>query len=54
MTFSLDSTYLHGNTAYIVWHAETADNVYDMASDTLDIQDGHIVTQTVALSVTPK
>lgn len=54
MTFSLDTTHISGNVAYIVWHAETADNVYEYATDTFVIEDGKIQTQTVAFAVSPK
>jgi hypothetical protein len=54
MTFSLDATHISGNVAYIVWHAETANNIYEYATDTFVIQDGKIQTQTVAFSASPK
>ncbi len=54
MTFSLDATHISGEVAFIVWHAETADNVYEYATDTFVIEDGKIQTQTVAFAATPK
>ena len=54
MTFSLDATHISENVAFIVWHAETADNVYSYATDTFVIEDGKIQTQTVAFAATPK
>ena len=54
MTFSLDATHISGEVAFIVWHAETADNVYEYATDTFVIEDGKIKTQTVAFAATPK
>ena len=48
----MSSTLLHqqveGDTAYIVWTAESADNVFDIATDTFIVRNGRIVTQTFA------
>lgn len=54
MTFSLDAAHVTGNVAFIVWHAETADNVYSYATDTFVIEDGKIQSQTIAFAATPK
>jgi len=54
MTFVMDASHISGDVAYIVWHAETADNVYELGTDTFVIQDGIIQTQTVAFKATPK
>jgi predicted SnoaL-like aldol condensation-catalyzing enzyme len=43
-----------GDTAYIVWRAETADNRYDFASDTFVVRNGKIVTQTFVGKILPK
>jgi ketosteroid isomerase-like protein len=43
-----------GDTAYIVWKAETADNRYELGTDTFLVKDGKIVTQTFAGKITPK
>jgi predicted SnoaL-like aldol condensation-catalyzing enzyme len=43
-----------GDTAYIVWRAETADNRYELGTDTFIVQNGKIVTQTFAAKVVPK
>jgi len=43
-----------GDTAYIVWKAETADNRYEMGTDTFVVKDGKIVTQTFAGKITPR
>jgi hypothetical protein len=45
---------VEGDTAYIVWKAETADNDFDFASDTFVVQDGKIVTQTFAGKILAK
>ena len=43
-----------GNTAYIVWKAETADNRFELGTDTFIVQNGKIVTQTFAGKISPK
>ncbi len=44
-----------GDTAYIVWKAETADNrVSNFGTDTFIVQNGKIVTQTFAGKIAPK
>jgi len=40
--------------AYILWTAETADNVYELATDTFVVRNGKIVAQSFAAKVTPK
>jgi ketosteroid isomerase-like protein len=53
-SFSMGSTAIEGETAYITWTAETADNVYELGTDTFWIHDGKILTQTFAASAKPK
>ena len=43
-----------GDTAYIVWTAETAAKRYELATDTFIVQNGKIITQTFAAKVSPK
>ena len=43
-----------GDTAYIVWTAESADNVFEIGTDTFIVQNGKIVTQTFAGKILPK
>ena len=45
---------VEGDCAYIVWTAETADNVYDVASDTFVVRDGTIAYQSLAAKIVPK
>ena len=40
--------------SYIVWTAETADNVYDIGTDTFVVRGGKIVAQSFACKITPK
>lgn len=42
------------NVGYIVWSAETADNVYELGTDTYVIKDGKIAVQTLAIKAVPK
>jgi ketosteroid isomerase-like protein len=53
-SFSLGQKVIDGETAYITWSAETADNVYELGTDTFWIHDGKILTQTFAVKATPK
>jgi ketosteroid isomerase-like protein len=45
---------IDGDYAYILWTADTADNVYEMATDTFVVRDGEIVAQSFTARVTPK
>lgn len=53
-SFAMKQRTIEGETAFIVWSAETADNVYELGTDTFWIHDGKILTQTYAAHVTPK
>jgi predicted SnoaL-like aldol condensation-catalyzing enzyme len=54
MSFEMLQQEVDGDTAYIVWKAETADNRFEVATDTFIVQNGKIVTQTFAGKVSPK
>ena len=54
MSFDLLQQEVDGDTAYIVWTAESADNVFEIGTDTFIVQNGKIVTQTFAGKFTPK
>jgi hypothetical protein len=43
-----------GDTAYIVWSADTPDNRIELATDTFIVKDGRIVTQTFAAKISPR
>jgi ketosteroid isomerase-like protein len=47
-TFSMQLQSIDGDFAYSLWSAETADNVYEMATDTHVVRDGKIVAQAFA------
>ncbi|MET0918385.1 MAG: nuclear transport factor 2 family protein [Burkholderiales bacterium] len=52
--FSMKQQSVEGDYAYILWTAETADNVYAVATDTFVVRDGKIVVQSFAGKITPK
>ena len=52
--FSLRQRFVEGDYAYILWTAETADNVYELGTDTFVVRDGKIVAQSFAGKITPK
>ena len=52
--FSMKQQFVEGDYAYVLWTAETADNVYEFATDTLVVRNGKIVAQSFAGLITPK
>jgi ketosteroid isomerase-like protein len=54
MSFELLRKEVCDDTAYIVWTAETADNRFEVGTDTFIVQNGKILTQTFAGKVSPK
>jgi ketosteroid isomerase-like protein len=53
-SFTMHQRCVEGEHAYIVWTAETADNSYELATDTFVIRNGKIAAQSFAAKVTPK
>ena len=53
-TFRIKQQFVEGDCAYILWTAETADNVYEVGTDTFVVRDGKIVTQSFISKITPK
>ena len=53
-TFSMKHQVIDGDFAYILWTAETADNVYEMATDTFVVREGKIVAQSFTGKISPK
>jgi hypothetical protein len=45
---------VEGEFGFILWTAETADNSYEVATDTFVVRDGKIVAQSFAAMITPK
>jgi ketosteroid isomerase-like protein len=52
--FSMKLRSVESDVSYVVWTAETADNVYEMGTDTQIVRDGKIVAQSFAAKITPK
>jgi len=53
-SFNMKQYFVEGDHGYILWNAETADNVYAMATDTFVVRNGKIVAQSFTASVNPK
>lgn len=53
-SFKMKQMSVDGQYAYIVWFAETAENVYELGTDTFFVQDGKIVVQSFAGKITPR
>ena len=53
-SFELKHQSIKGDYAYILWTAETADNRYDLATDTFVVQNGKIVAQSFTAKIVPK
>ena len=52
--FRLKSQSVEGEYAYILWTAETAENMYELGTDTFVVRDGQIVAQSFAGKITLK
>ena len=52
--FTMKQQFIEADYAYILWTAETADNMYEMATDTFVVRDGKIVAQSFTGKITPK
>jgi hypothetical protein len=54
MSFEMLQQDVEGDCAYIVWKAETADNVYEVGTDTFVVQGGKITYQSFCGKIAPK
>ena len=52
--FELRQQAIEGDYGYIVWEAETAQNVYELGSDTFIVKDGKIIAQSIAAKIVRK
>ena len=50
--FSMKQQFVEGEYAYILWTAQTADNVYELGTDTFVVRDGKIAVQSFAAKTT--
>ncbi len=53
-TFNMKQRMVEGDYAYILWDAETAENVYELGTDTFFVRDGKITAQSFTGKITPK
>jgi hypothetical protein len=53
-SFHLEVQSVVDHYGYILWTAETADNVYELATDTFVVRDGKIVAQSFTGKIRPK
>jgi len=53
-SFQMKQVSIEGDYAYIVWSADTPDNLYDFGADTFVIKSGKIVAQTFAGKILSK
>jgi ketosteroid isomerase-like protein len=54
VSFAMIAQHVVGEAAYIVWTAETTDNVYAVGTDTFIVRNGKIVIQSFAGKIDPK
>src|SRR5262245_19796314 len=53
-SFTMRLRCIEGDHAYILWTAETADNSYEFATDTLTVRNGKIIAQSFAAKIKSK
>ena len=53
-SFELKHQSIEGEYAYILWTAETAENRYELSTDTFVVREGKIVAQSFAAKIVPK
>ena len=53
-SFSMKHRSVDGDYGYFLWSAETAENVYEMGTDTFVVRNGQIVLHSFALKVKRK
>ncbi len=51
-SFSLDHLSVDGDYAYLLWKGRTADNDYELCTDTFVVRDGKIAVQSFAAKIT--
>ena len=52
--FNMKQKVVEGDYAYILWNGETAENVYELGTDTFFVRDGKIAAQSFTGKITPK
>ena len=54
VTFNMKRQFVEGEYGYILWSAETADNLYEVGTDTFVVREGKIVAQSFTGKITAK
>ncbi len=52
--FSMKLQSVEGDVGYILWNAETSDNVYELGTDTFIVRRGKIIVQSFTAKITAK
>ena len=52
--FRMEEQFVEGDYAYILWTAETADNRYELGTDTFVVRNGKISVQSFAGKLAPR
>lgn len=52
--FNMKQKVVEGDYAYILWNGETAENVYELGTDTFFVRDGKIAAQSFTGKIAPK
>lgn len=52
--FRMERQFVEGDYGYIVWTAETSENVYELGTDTFVVRGGRIVAQSFTGRIVPK
>jgi ketosteroid isomerase-like protein len=52
--FNMKQHFVEGDYAYILWSAETADNTYELGTDTFVVEEGKIVAQSFTARMSPR
>ena len=52
--FTMKQQFVEGEYGYILWSAETAENVYELGTDTFVVRDGKIMAQSFTGKIAPK
>lgn len=54
VTFEMTNMQFNGRIGYLIWTAETPDNIYELGTDTFLVEDDKIIAQTFATKTTAK
>ena len=54
VSFDMKQASVEGDYAYIVWQAQTPDNIYELGTDTFVVRNGDIIVQSFAAKIAPR